>query len=141
METKYSKHRTDSEFISESRENIIEGARVFSEKASDLFNKFLVKLRDTAETAYDKGSEWVEGAGLTAQRYIERYRDRLEISELKKHRDEVATQLGNMCYLEFSGRYRFRMEFMKSEEFRTLLAQIRELDKQIIRIGERLEKE
>ena len=63
------------------------------------------------------------------------------MSSLKRVRDEVATQLGNMCYMEYSGRYRFREEFMKSEEFKSLVAQIRELDKQIIKIGERLEEE
>lgn len=119
----------------------MEGARVFSEKASDIFNKFLERVKDTAETAYDKGSGLFEEATLTAQHYIERFRDRSEMSDLKKQRDEVATQLGNMCYLEFSGRYRFRVEFMKSEEFRQLIAQIRELDKRIIEIGEHLEND
>ena len=141
METKHAKQRKDSDFIPESGENNIQGGRAFSEKASDVFNKFLEKVRDTAETAYDKGSDLVEGATLTAQNYIERYRERSEMSDLKKQRDEVATQLGNMCYLEFSNRYRFRVEFMKSEEFRKLLTQIRELDKAIIKIGERLERD
>ena len=63
------------------------------------------------------------------------------MAKLRKVRDDVATQLGYMCFLEYSGRYRFRVEFMKSEEFRKLMAQMRELDKQIIRIGQKLESE
>jgi hypothetical protein len=63
------------------------------------------------------------------------------MSGLKKERDAVATQLGNMCFMEYSGRYRFRVEFLKSEEFKSLISQIRELDKQIIKIGKRLEEE
>jgi hypothetical protein len=138
---KNNENQSKQDFFPESRENIIEGARVFSEKASDIFNKFLDKLRETAEAAYEKGSEIFESAALTAQDYIDKYRDRSEIADLKKLRDEVATQLGNMCYIEFSGRYRFRVDFTRSEEFRNLVSQIRELDKQIVKIGKRLEEE
>ena len=60
---------------------------------------------------------------------------------LKEKRDEVAKELGYMCFMEFSGRYRFRVEFMKSDEFRKLVSQVREMDKQIITLGEKLEKE
>jgi len=133
--------QSNKDFIPESKENIILGARVFSEKASDVFNRFLKKVRDTAETAYEKGTEIFESVTLTAQNYIDKYKDRSEMSSLKKLRDEVATQLGNMCYMEYSGRYKFREEFMKTDEFKNLMAQIRELDKQIIKIGKRLEKE
>jgi hypothetical protein len=141
METNKSNNIRNSDFIDESKENIMEGARVFSEKASDLFNSFLEKVRVTAEAAYEKGSEIIESVTLTAQDYVDKYRDRVEISQLKKQRDEVATQLGNMCFMEFSGRYRFRVEFMKGDEFRNLIAQMRELDREIIRIGEKLENE
>ena len=138
---KKSSKQSFKELFPDPKENIISGARVFSEKASDIFNKFLVKVKRAAETAYEKSSEIVENVTLTAQDYIDTYKDRAEISNLKKIRDEVATQLGNMCYIEYAGRYRFRMEFMKSDEFKNLLAQIRELDKQIIKIGKRLEEE
>ncbi len=140
-EKKNTNKQSDSDFFPESKENIIQGAKVFSEKASDIFNKFLDKVKDAAETAYEKGTEIFEGVTLTAQNYVEKYKDRSEMSGLKKVRDDVATQLGNMCYIEYSGRYRFREEFMKSDEFKNMIAQLRELDKQIINIGERLEKE
>jgi hypothetical protein len=136
-----SKKQSDSNLIPESKENIRVGAKVFSKKASDIFGTFLEKVKGAAEIAYDKGSEIVEGVSLTAQNYVDEFKDRSEMSNVKKVRDEVATQLGNMCYLEYSGRYRFRKEFMKSEEFKNLIAQIRELDKQIIKIGERLKSE
>jgi len=132
---------SSSDFIPESKENIILGAKIFSEKASDIFNKFLEKIKDTAETAYEKGADIVESVSLTAQNYIEKYKDRSEISSLTKVRNDVATQLGNMCYMEYSGRYKIRVEFLKSEEFKNLIAQISELDKQIIAIGERFEEE
>ena len=60
---------------------------------------------------------------------------------LEAKRNEVAKELGYMCFMEFSGRYRFRVEFMKSDEFRKLIAQVRKLDNQIIEIGERLDNE
>ncbi len=127
--------------IPESREYITEGAKIFSEKASDIFNTFLEKVKGTAEAAYEKGSEIYESVSLTAQEYWEKYKDRSEMSSLKDQRDEVAKELGYMCFMEYSGRYKFRVEFMKSEEFKKLLAQVRELDKQIIQIGEKLEAE
>ena len=135
------KENTTREFIPESTENILEGARVFSEKASDIFKTFIEKVKETAENAYEKGSQIYESVALSAQHYMERFKDRSEMVQLKEKRDEVATQLGYMCFMEYSGRYRFRVEFMKSEEFKKLMAQLRQLDKEIIKLGEKLESE
>jgi hypothetical protein len=129
------------DFIPEATENIALGAKVFSEKASDIFNTFLDKLKETAEAAYEKGSQIYENVALKAQGYLEKFKDRSEMASLEKHRDEVAQKLGYMCFMEYSGRYRFRVEFMKSDEFKKLIAQLRELDKQIIEIGQRLDNE
>jgi len=130
---------TNSEFMTDSTYNIMMGAKVFSEKASDIFNTFLDKVKESAEGAYEKGSEIYENVALTAQSYIDTYKDRSEMAQLKEQKAEVATQLGYMCFMEYSGRYRFRVEFMKSDEFKTLMKQIRELDKEIIKIGEGLD--
>jgi len=132
---------TNSEFMTDSTYNIMMGAKVFSEKASDIFNTFLDKVKESAEGAYEKGSEIYENVALTAQSYIDTYKDRSEMAQLKEQKAEVATQLGYMCFMEYSGRYRFRVEFMKSDEFKTLMKQIRELDKEIIKIGEGLDSE
>ena len=127
--------------IPETTETIVEGAKVFSEKASDIFETFLGKVKETAESAVQTGSRIYESVSLTAQNYLEQFKDRQEMNQLKEQRDEVAKELGYMCFMEYSGRYRFRVEFMKSDEFRKLLAQVRELDKQIIQIGEKLDSE
>ena len=129
------------EFIPEAKENIVQGAKVFSEKASDIFNTFLDKVKEAAESTYEKGSQIYENVALKAQDYLHRFRDRSEMVSLEAKRNEVAKELGYMCFMEFSGRYRFRVEFMKSDEFRKLIAQVRELDNQIIEIGERLDDE
>ena len=125
----------------ESTENIIAGAKVFSEKASDIFNTFLEKVKETADNAVHTGSKIYESVSLTAQEYLEQFRDRNEMRQLKEQRDEVAKELGYMCFMEYSGRYRFRVEFMKGDEFKKLMAQVRELDKQIIQLGEKLNSE
>ena len=125
----------------EATENIMEGAKIFSENASDIFRTFINKVKETAEAAYEKGTEIYESAALSAQNYVERFKDRSEMNRLREQRDEVATQLGNMCFMEYSGRYRFRVEFMKSDEFRKLMSQLRQLDKEIVRLGEKLESE
>lgn len=138
---KKSDNNDSRNFIPESKENIAEGAKVFSEKASDIFTTFLAKVKETAETAFEKGSQIYEHVSLTSQGYLDRYKDRTEMTSLKEHRDEVAKELGYMCFMEYSGRYKFRAEFMKSEEFKKLMAQVRELDKQIIQIGEKLDAE
>lgn len=131
----------DREFIPEATENIATGAKVFSEKASDIFNTFLDKVKETAAAAYEKGSEIYENVSLKSQDYVDRFRDRSEIANLEEERDEVAKKLGHMCFMEYSGRYRIRVEFMKSDEFKKLIAQMRELDKEIINIGDRLDAE
>lgn len=128
------------ELINDYVDNISEGAKVFRENASDIFSSFLEKVKDTAETAYEKGNQIYEEVSLTAQGYMDRFRDRSEMARLKEKRDEVAIELGYMCFMEFSGRYRFRVEFMKSDEFRKLVNQVRELDKQIIELGEKFEE-
>jgi hypothetical protein len=134
------KNNDRDELIADYVNNISEGAKVFGETASDIFNSLLEKVRDTAETAYEKGSQFYEEVSLTAQDYVDRFRNRSEMVRLKEKRDEVAKELGNMCFMEFSGRYRFRVEFMKSDEFRKLISQVRELDKQIIRLGKKLDE-
>jgi hypothetical protein len=141
MENTNINNEKNPEFIEDYKENIVAGAKVFAETASDIFNRFLEGVKETAETAYGKGTEVVETVTLNAQGYIERYKDRSEMSSLKNLRDEIATQLGNMCYLEYNGRYRIRQEFQKTKEFRDLMKQMKELDNQIIKIGERLEED
>lgn len=133
-------HTKEREFMPESTENIVLGAQVFAEKASEIFNTFIGKVKETAGAAYDKGTEIYEQVSVSAQNYMEKYRDRSEMASLKESREKVASQLGEMCFMEFAGRYRFRVEFMKSEEFRELIGQMRELDKKIIEVGERLEE-
>ena len=129
------------ESFPETAENIALGARVFSEKASDIFNTFMEKVRQAKDAAIEKGSQIYENVALTAQGYLEKFRDRSEMASLKEKRDEVARELGYMCFVEYSGRYRFRVEFMQSDEFKKLIAQVRELDKEIIKIGEKLDAE
>lgn len=142
MKTTEKTHEHETrEFIPEATDNIVLGAKVFSEKASDIFSTFLDNVKEAAETAYEKGSQIYENVALTAQDYLDRFQDRSEMASLKTKRGEVARELGYMCFMEFSGRYRFRVEFMKSDEFRKLIAQVRELDKEIIEIGKRLDDE
>lgn len=131
----------EREFFPESKENIAAGAKVFSEKASDIFSRFYEKAKEAVESAYEKGTELYESLSVRAQNYIEKYRDRSEMASLQEDRDEVAQKIGYMCFMEYSGRYRFRVEFMKDEDLKKLMAQMRELDKEIIRIGEKLESE
>jgi len=138
---KASDNLSEREVFQESKENIAEGARVFSEKASDIFSRFFDKVKDAAESAYEKGSEIYETLSVQAQNYAEKFRDRSEMRNLKEDRDEVAKQLGYMCFMEYSGRYKFRAEFLKNEEFKKLMSQMKELDKEIVQIGEKLEAE
>ena len=98
-------------------------------------------MKDAAESAYEKGSEIYETLSVQAQNYAEKFRDRSEMRNLKEDRDEVAKQLGYMCFMEYSGRYKFRAEFLKNEEFKKLMSQMKELDKEIVQIGEKLEAE
>lgn len=141
MTTNKKSNQSSREIFPDTAENIVQGAKVFSEKASDIFTTFLEKVKETAETAYEKGGDIYENVALKAQGYIDKFKDRSEVANLKMQRDDVAKELGQMCFMEFSGRYRFRVEFTKNEEFRKLIAQFRELDKQIIRIGERLDSD
>lgn len=136
---KNSKIQENREFIPDSTETILEGAKIFSEKASDIFNTFLGKVKETAESAYEKGSQIYESVSLTAQDYLDKFKDRAEMSELKEKRDAVAKELGYMCFMEYSGRYRFRVSFLQGDEFKKLMAQVRELDKEIIKIGKKLD--
>lgn len=136
-----SNNQSNRDFIPESKENIAAGAKVFSEKASDIFSRFFDKVKDAVESAYEKGTEIYESLSVSAQNYVEKYKDRSEMADLQEDRDEVAKQIGYMCFMEYSGRYKFRVEFTKNEELRKLMAQMKELDKQIIQIGERLESE
>jgi hypothetical protein len=140
MSTQTPKNTDREELFDDYMENISEGAKVFHENASDIFNTFFEKVKGAAESAYEKGTKIYDEVSLKAQGYVERFRDRSEMVRLKEKRDVVATELGYMCFMEFSGRYRFRVEFMKGDEFRKLVGQVRELDKQIIQLGEKLEK-
>jgi len=131
----------DKDFASESKENIAAGAKAFSEKASEVFSRFFDRVKDAAESAYEKGTDIYESLSVNAQKYADKFKDRSEMRSLKEDRDEVAKQLGYMCFMEYSGRYKFRAEFLKNAEFKELMSQMKELEKQIVEIGERLEAE
>jgi hypothetical protein len=139
MTTEKDSNQSESDFLHDPIETISEGAKIFSEKASEIFSTFFEKVKETSEAALEKGGEIYEEVSLKSQGYLEKFRDRTEMAKLKDQRDEVAKELGYMCFMEYAGRYRFRVEFLKSDEFKKLMAQVRALDKQIIQIGERLE--
>jgi hypothetical protein len=127
-------------FLGEVAEDIGEGAKLVGEKASDLTDIVVDKLKKGLSQAYEAGAKVVDELSQTAQGYAEKYRAESEIKKLKGEKDKQTAQLGHSIFKHHLAGGAFTEPFFNRKEIIDQFNQIELLDKKIIKTGKQLDK-
>ncbi len=133
-----------SGFWDEARDNITEGARVFSEEAGEFgervasySEKIFGRIRVVSLSAWSRGTELTQEAVQSAQEVAEKYRDQYEINKLNDQKKKAASQLGMQIYLEYKNHdNRLPTTTTGKKDIKNLLNLLQELDKEILKYSE-----
>ncbi|MDF1591915.1 MAG: hypothetical protein P1P89_10405 [Desulfobacterales bacterium] len=127
-------------FLTEAAGNIGEGAKRVGEKAAELTDTVVEKLKKGWSQAYGVGAKVVDDVSQAAHDYAEKYKAESEIKKLNGKKDLLLTQLGHSifkCYLE---KGKVVESFFNGKEIMDQFNQIEIYDQQIIDIGKQLDK-
>jgi polyhydroxyalkanoate synthesis regulator phasin len=121
-------------------ENIGEDAKMVGEKATELADILVDKLKKGFSHAYEAGAKVVDDLSQTAQEYAEKYKAESEIKKLEGKKDKLITQLGQSVFKHHLAGGRFAESFFKKKEVIDQFNEIEMLDKKIIETGKQLDK-
>jgi hypothetical protein len=122
-------------------ENIGEDAKMAGEKATELADIIVDKLKKGLSQAYEAGVKVVDELSRAAQEYAEKYKAESEIEKLEGEKDELMIQLGQFIFKHHLAGGRFAESFFNKKEIIDQFYQIELLDKKIIETGKQLDKE
>ena len=124
----------------EAAENIGEGAKMVGEKATELADIIVDKLKKGLSQAYEAGAKVIDELSQAAQEYAEKYKAESEIKKLKGEKDKLMTQLGQSIFTHHLAGGRFAESFFNKKERIDQFNQIEMLDKKIIETGKQLDR-
>ena len=127
-------------FLGEVAEDIGEGAKMVGEKATELTDIVVDKLKKGLSQAYEAGAKVVDELSQTAQEYADKYKAESEIKKLKGKRDLLITQLGHSILKRHLEKGKVTESFFNEKEIVDQFNQIEMIDKQIIKAGKQLDK-
>lgn len=127
-------------FLGGVAEDIGDGAKMVGEKATELTDRVVDKLRKGLSQAYEAGAKVVDEMSQTAQEYAEKYKAESEIKKLKGENDKLTAQLGQCIFKQHLADGGFAESFFNRKEIIDQFSQIEMLDKKIIKIGKQLDK-
>jgi hypothetical protein len=110
------------------------------EKATELTDVIVDKLRKGLSQAYEAGAKVVDELSQAAQEYVEKYKTESEIKKLKGEKDELITQLGQSILRQHLAGDRFAESFFSKKEMIDQFNQIETLDMKIIETGRQLDR-
>jgi len=131
----------------EAAENIEEGAEVVGEKLSEVAGQtaevageILAAMKKRLHHAFELGSRAVEEAARSGQEYAEKYKQHTAMKRLAAKRKNLAEKLGLATYRHFRERRSAPELLFEDKQINDLVSQIEQLDAEVIKIGEDLEK-
>jgi hypothetical protein len=127
-------------FLGEVAENIGEGAKMVGEKATELTDMIVDKLKKGLSQAYEAGAKVVDELSQTAQEYADKYKAESEIKKLNGKKDLLITQLGHSILKRHLAEGKVTESFFNEKEIIDQFNQIEMFDKQIINTGKQLDK-
>lgn len=131
-------------FWDETRENVVEGAKVISEEAKHLSQviasyseTIFGKIKDNTSEVIKYGLDLTHEGVHKAQEIAEQLKDDYEVRKLISKKKEVSTQLGMKFYLAVkNNKNKIPENLLKEKEIISLLKELEELDKQILNLSE-----
>lgn len=109
-------------------------------KAPEVVSAVLQKLKKGATVAYGTSSILVRDGYHAASDYADKYKHKIEVKKLKAQRDAVSSMLGSIVYTRIIIDGEPPGESFSDPEITSLLQQIQELDKDVVRIGDEILK-
>jgi len=142
IETNLSSAQTEKEkgFLGEAAENIGEGAKRVGEKAAELTDTVVDKLKKGWSQAYEVGAKVVDEVSQAAHEYAEKYKAESEIKKLNSKKDQLLTELGHSIFKRHLAADKVAESFFNEKEIIDQFNQIEIFDQQIINIGKQLDK-
>ena len=128
-------------FLGEVAEDIGEGAKTVGEKATELTDIVVDKLKKGLSQAYEAGAKVVDELSQTAQEYTDKYKAESEVKKLNGKKDLLITQLGHSILKHHLAEGKVTGSFFNEKEIIDQFNQIEMLDKKIIKTGKQLDKE
>ena len=127
-------------FLGEVVEDIGEGAKMVGEKATELTDMVVDKLKKGLSQAYEAGAKVVDELSQAAQEYAEKYKAESEIKKLKGEKDLLIRQLGHSILKHHRKKGKVTESFFNEKEIIDQFNQIEMFDKQIVNTGKILDK-
>ena len=127
-------------FLGEAAENIGDGAKMVGEKAAELTDIVVDKLKKGLSQAYKTGAKVVDELSQAAHEYAEKYKAESKIKKLNGKKDLLLTQLGHSILKRQLAEGKLTESFFNEKEIIDQFNQIEILDKQIIDTGKQLDK-
>jgi hypothetical protein len=121
-------------------ENIGEDATMVGEKAPEIAEMIVDKLKKGFSQAYEAGAKVVDELSQTAQDYADKYKAESEIKKLNGKKDLLITQLGHSILKRYLAEGKVTESFFNEKEITDQFNQIEMFDKQIINTGKQLDK-
>jgi hypothetical protein len=119
---------------------IEEGVELVGEKAPEVVSVVLHKVKKGVSVAYGTSSTLVREAYHAASDYADKYKHKIEVKKLKAQREAVSSSLGSIIYTRIIIDGEPPEKPFSDQEITSLLQQIQDLDKEVVRIGKELEK-
>ena len=110
------------------------------EKATELTDLLVDKLKKGLSQAYETGAKVVDELSQAAQKYVEKYKTETEIRKLKDEKDELLARLGQSVSKHHLAGGEFSESFFVKKEIIDQFKQIEVLDEKIIETGRQLDK-
>lgn len=98
------------------------------------------KIKERATKVYASSSKMVDEITQTAHEYAERYQHNVEMKKLGEKRDVITAKLGMTAFEQFKSSNKLPDKFLNREDITSQIKEIEKLDKQIVKIGKKLEK-
>jgi len=131
---------TNTKIKSSTGEDIGESAKKAGEKATELTDIVVDKLKKGLSQAFEAGAKVVDELSQATQEYAEKYKTESEIKKLKGKKDLLLTQLGHSILKCHREKGKFTETFFGEKKVIDQFNQIENLDKEIIMTGKRLDK-
>ena len=125
-----------TEVINDIKENVTEGAKVLRDMSAELMEE----AKEKAEELYEAGYEKFEQASGVVQDYVDRYKGNREIKKLIEQKAELTSRFGDVVFHEFKKNGSIGKRYLTTKKMSTLIREIELVDKEILRIGQELDK-
>jgi hypothetical protein len=98
------------------------------------------KIKQKATKVYATSSKMVDEVTQATQEYTERYKHNVEMKKLGEKRDVITAKLGMTAFEQFKSSNKLPEKFLNQKDITDQIKEIEKLDKQIVKIGKKLEK-